>query len=187
MPFRFEKLEIPGLVLVEAKAFPDDRGFFVETYKQSDFAANGIPERFVQDNLARSAKGTLRGLHYQLHPQAQGKLVLVLSGEVFDVAVDIRRGSPTFGRWLGISLRAEDRRMLYVPAGFAHGYCVLSNEADVTYKVTSEYAHELERGFLWNDPQIGVEWPIANPTLSPRDAALPPLELAEHNFDYESA
>ena len=187
MPFHFAQLEIPGLILVEAIKFPDDRGFFAEMYKHSDFAANGIAEHFVQDNLAHSTKGTLRGLHYQIEPQPQGKLVSVLSGEVYDVAVDIRRGSPTFGQWYGVLLRHSDHRMLYVSPGFAHGYCVVSDEAIFAYKVTTEYASELERGFRWDDPAVNIDWPIATPRLSVRDTRMPLLSEAENNFRYESS
>src|SRR5574337_943448 len=184
MPFRFEKLEIPEVILVEPKAFEDHRGYFVETYKRSDFEANGIPELFVQDNHSYSVRGVLRGLHYQLHPKAQGKLVSVIQGAIFDVAVDLRKGSPTYGRWVGISLSAGDHRMLYVPAGFAHGFCVVSAEADVVYKVTEEYAPELDRRICWNDPEVGIRWPIEQPILSPKDARLPLLRAADNNFAY---
>lgn len=183
MPFRFDRLQIPDIVLIEAKRFPDNRGFFMETYKRSEFAAHGIPHTFVQCNYSHSVHGVLRGLHYQKHPQAQGKLVTVLTGQIFDVAVDIRRGSPTYGRWVGEVLSAESGRMLYVPEGFAHGFCVLSQEADVLYMVTDEYAGELERGIVWNDPEIGVQWPIADPVLSARDAELPLLRGADNNFE----
>ncbi|MBI4786131.1 MAG: dTDP-4-dehydrorhamnose 3,5-epimerase [Chloroflexi bacterium] len=185
MPFRFRKLELGGLVLIEPSTQRDARGFFRETYKQSEFAANGIAAVFVQDNYSFSARGVLRGLHYQKHPQAQGKLVAVGKGEIFDVAVDIRRGSPTYARWLGEILSAENGCMLYVPPGFAHGFCVLSDEAAVTYKVTAEYAPELDRGIIWNDPEIGIEWPVTNPSLSPKDAGLPLLKSAENNFEFE--
>lgn len=184
MPFRFEQLEIPEVMLVEPKAFADHRGYFVETYKRSDFEANGIPELFVQDNHSYSVRGVLRGLHYQMDPKAQGKLVSVIQGEIFDVAVDIREGSPTYGRWVGVTLSAKDHQMLYVPAGFAHGFCVVSNEADVVYKVTEEYAPEVDRGIRWNDPDVGVRWPIAQPLLSPKDAQLPLLRAADNNFVY---
>lgn len=182
MPFTFKQLEIPGLVLVEPERIGDGRGFFVELYKSSEFESNGLPTTFVQDNLSHSTRGVLRGLHYQLHPHAQGKLVMALSGRIFDVAADIRRGSPTYGRWLGLELTSENGLMFYVPPGFAHGFCVLSDEAILLYKVTDEYAPECERGIIWNDPQIAVEWPIAEPLLSPRDVALPPLHEAENNF-----
>ena len=180
MPFQFEKLEVPEVILVEPRLFPDERGFFMETYKYSDFKANGIPDRLVQDNYSHSLKGTLRGLHYQKPPQAQGKLVTVILGEIFDVAVDIRKGSPTFGRWVGETLSSTNHRMLWVPPGFAHGFCVLSDEADVVYKITSgEYAPDLERGIIWNDPEIAIPWPLDSPFLSEKDAILPRLNEAD--------
>ena len=182
MPFQFERLEIPDVILITAKHFVDDRGFFLETYKQAEFAENGIPWTFVQDNRSHSVGGVLRGLHYQMHPKAQGKLVMALTGEVFDVAVDIRQGSPTYGRWVGTTLSADRFNMLYVPAGFAHGFCVLSERADFIYKVTDVYAGDLERGIRWDDPQIGIDWPVAEPILSARDAELPLLGDAENNF-----
>jgi dTDP-4-dehydrorhamnose 3,5-epimerase len=185
MPFRFQRLEIPDVILVSAKQFVDDRGYFLESYKQSDFADNGIPWVFVQDNRSHSTRHVLRGLHYQIQPRAQGKLVAVLSGEIFDVAVDIRQGSPTFGHWVSATLSADRFNMLYAPVGFAHGFCVLSEQADVLYKVTAEYAADLDRGIRWDDPQIGVDWPIANPILSEKDAALPLLHDAENNFRFE--
>jgi len=175
MPFRFHRLEIPDVILVEPLALGDDRGFFAELYKLSEFSAHGISQVFVQDNLSHSARGTLRGLHYQEHPQAQGKLVMALKGRIFDVAVDIRADSPTCGRWVGEDLSAENHRLLYVPPGFAHGFCVLSDGADVFYKVTEEYTPELERGIIWNDPDIDIQWPITDPILSARDAQLPPF------------
>jgi len=185
MPFEFQRLEIPDVILVSAKQFVDDRGYFLESYKQSEFADNGIPWAFVQDNRSHSTQQVLRGLHYQLQPGAQGKLVAVLSGEIFDVAVDIRQGSPSFGHWVGATLSADRFNMLYVPVGFAHGFCVLSERADVLYKVTAEYAADLDRGIRWDDPQIGIAWPIAAPILSEKDAALPLLHDAENNFRFE--
>jgi dTDP-4-dehydrorhamnose 3,5-epimerase len=182
MSFKFHRLEIPDVVLVEAVSFADDRGFFAETYKMSPFAAHGISLPFVQDNLSHSVQGVLRGLHYQKHPKAQGKLIMVLRGRIFDVAVDIRVGSPTYRRWVGVVLSADDSRLLYVPVGFAHGFCVLSEQADVLYKVTEEYAPELDRGIVWNDPAIGIQWPVAEPILSPKDAQLPLLSDADNNF-----
>jgi dTDP-4-dehydrorhamnose 3,5-epimerase len=157
----------------------------METYQCSAFAAAGIQEAFVQDNFSHSGRGVLRGLHYQTPPKAQGKLVSVLSGEIFDVAVDIRRGSPTYGRWVGVRLAAANRHLIYVPVGFAHGFCVLSAEADVVYKVTEEYAPELDRGVRWNDPELGIRWPIEEPILSPKDAQLPWLREAALDFRYE--
>lgn len=186
MPFTFTPLEIPDVILVEARAFPDDRGFFMETYKQSDFEKNGIPWNFVQDNYSHSSqRGVLRGLHYQKDPKAQGKLVLAIRGEIFDVAVDIRKGSPTYGKWVGVELSADNRRMLYVPVGFAHGFVVLSSEADVTYRVTEEYAPEADRGILWSDPDLAITWPIDSPLLSPKDEAMPLLKDADNNFQFQ--
>jgi len=186
MPFSFETLEIPGVILVKARSFPDDRGFFMETYKKSEFERNGIPFNFVQDNYSYSSKrAVLRGLHHQMNPHAQGKLVFPIRGRIFDVAVDIRKGSPTYARWVGVELSSDDPSMLYVPAGFAHGFQVLSEEADVTYRVTDEYAPEVDRGIIWNDPDLAVEWPLANPLLSPKDESMPRLKDAENNFEFE--
>jgi dTDP-4-dehydrorhamnose 3,5-epimerase len=182
MPFQFQRLAIPDVLLVEAQTFDDHRGFFMETYKRSDFAAHGIGDAFVQCNRSHSVRGVLRGLHYQIHPRAQAKLVSVLLGEIFDVAVDIRHGSPTYGRWVGERLSGQNRRMLYVPVGFAHGFCALSDGAEVLYMVTDEYAPECDRGLLWNDPDIGIDWPIADPILSAKDAQLPTLRQADNNF-----
>ena len=179
MPFTFTPLAIPDVILIEPHRKGDARGFFMETYKRSDFVANGIHETFVQDNYSRSTRGVLRGLHYQKAPHAQGKLVMAVQGAVFDVAVDIRPNSPTFGRWVGATLDASEPRLLYVPPGFAHGFCVLSETADFSYKVTSEFAPHLDRGILWNDPAIGVEWAIKDPILSAKDAALPLLRDAD--------
>ena len=184
MPFRFQRLDIPDIVLIEPKAFGDQRGFFMETYKRSEFAANGIPCEFVQDNYSHSIQGVLRGLHYQRPPAAQGKLVMALAGEVFDVAVDIRTGSPTYGQWVSAVLSSENLQMLYIPVGFAHGFCALSDEASFVYKVTAEYNSELDSGILWNDPVIGIKWPVPKPKLSPKDARLPPLREAGADFVY---
>jgi dTDP-4-dehydrorhamnose 3,5-epimerase len=186
MPFEFQGLAIPGVVLVKARRFEDNRGYFRETYRSSDFGRNGIPDTFVQDNLSYSVARVLRGLHYQKNPQAQGKLVEALLGRVFDVAVDIRIGSPTYRQWVAIELAADNGHMLYVPPGFAHGFCVLSGEAIVAYKATQEYAPELDRGIRWDDPEIGVEWPISEPLLSPKDAALPLLREADNDFLFKS-
>jgi dTDP-4-dehydrorhamnose 3,5-epimerase len=185
MRFRFQRLEIPEVVLVESQSFADGRGFFSESYKLSVFQENGILDEFVQDNHSRSVKGTLRGLHFQLEPRAQAKLVMVARGEIFDVAVDLRRGSPTYARWVGATLSADNHCKLYIPRGFAHGFCVLSEEADVLYKVSAEYDAELDSGVAWNDPQIGVDWPVEAPLLSTKDEGLPPLESSSHNFEYE--
>jgi dTDP-4-dehydrorhamnose 3,5-epimerase len=184
MPFNFKKLSIPDVLLVEAKAFPDDRGFFLESFKESNFVKNGITNRFVQDNHSYSKKGVLRGLHYQKNPQAQAKLVTVIRGEIFDVAVDMRKNSPTYGMWVGEILSVQNHRMLYVPEGFAHGFCVLSDDADVVYKVNREYSPEHDRGIIWNDPNVKIDWPIKNPILSSKDLEQPLLKNADNNFLY---
>ena len=185
MPFTFQTLDIPDVILIKAKAFPDDRGFFMETYKQSEFEQHGIPRIFVQDNYSNSSQGVLRGLHYQMDPKAQGKLVQVIRGEIFDVAVDIRVGSPTYGKWVGVELSDKDPHMVYVPSGFAHGFLVISSEADVMYKVTEEYAPEVDRGIIWNDPEVAITWPMDSPILSPKDQALPLLKDADNNYDFQ--
>ncbi len=182
MPFQFHPLKIPEVILVEAKTFGDARGYFKETYAQDAFAANGIALPFIQDNFSRSTQGVLRGLHYQKEPYAQGKLLTAVQGEIFDVAVDIRQGSPTYGQWVGELLSESNHRLLYVPPGFAHGFCVLSNFAAIAYKVTAPYMPEHEHGILWNDVTIGVEWPISKPILSERDTQLPLLKNANNNF-----
>lgn len=187
MPFRFTRTEIPEIMIVEPRVFPDERGFFMETYKRSEFAAQGIEESFVQMNHSKSSKGILRGLHYQKRPKAQGKLVHALAGEIFDVAVDIRRGAPTFGKSVAVSLSAENKKMLYVPAGFAHGFCVVSEEAAIAYMTTEEYAPECEAGIRWDDPQLAIAWPIAAPRLSSRDQAWPGFQGADNNFLYSGA
>lgn len=168
---------LPGVLLIEPKVFGDDRGFFFEAYHAKRYAEAGIPAAFVQDNLSRSVKGTLRGLHYQ-EPNAQGKLVQVLAGAVFDVAVDIRKGSPHFGKWVGYELSAENKRQLWIPAGFAHGFCVISDSADFSYKCTDFYSPAAERGIAWNDPDLGIAWPVERPLLSAKDAAAPKLAQA---------
>lgn len=174
-------------MLIEPAAFDDDRGFFAVTYQGSEYAANGITGAFVQDNWSHSVRGVLRGLHYQTHPCAQDKLVMAVTGSIFDVAVDVRNGSPTYARWVGTELSHDNRRMVYVPAGFAHGFCVLSDEADVVYKVTAEYAPEHDGGIAWNDPDIAIDWPVERPILSTKDSGLPFLRQARHNFVYGGA
>jgi dTDP-4-dehydrorhamnose 3,5-epimerase len=171
---------IPDVVVVEPQVFGDARGFFFESWNRRAFAAAvGRDVDFVQDNHSASARNVLRGMHYQLR-QPQGKLVRVVSGEVFDVAVDMRRSSPTFGRWVGERLSAANRRMLWVPEGFAHGFLVLSDMAEFLYKTTDYYAPEHERTLLWNDPRVGIEWPLSGePVLKPRDASAPPFEQLE--------
>jgi dTDP-4-dehydrorhamnose 3,5-epimerase len=184
MPFVFKKLDIPEIVLIEAKSFSDSRGFFLESFKESIFSKNGIDTKFVQDNFSHSVKGVLRGLHYQKNPKAQAKLVITLRGEIFDVAIDIRKGSPTYGKWIGEILSAKNHKLLYIPEGFAHGFCVLSNEADVLYKVNQEYSPDHENGILWNDPTINITWPIDKPVLLEKDLCLPTLKDADNNFVY---
>ncbi len=184
MPFKFKKMDIPEVILVEAQPFPDERGFFMESFKESIFETNGINTKFVQDNYSHSIKGVLRGLHYQKDPKAQAKLVMVTRGEIFDVAVDIRKGSPTYGKWIGEILSDQNHRLLYVPQGFAHGFLVLSNESDVLYKVNSEYSAENDRGILWNDPEVGVKWPIDKPIVSKKDMEQPVLKNSDNNFVY---
>ncbi|QFY41416.1 dTDP-4-dehydrorhamnose 3,5-epimerase [Candidatus Methylospira mobilis] len=171
---------IPDVLLLEPRVFGDERGFFFESYNESVFAAaTSLRPRFVQDNHSRSAKNVLRGLHYQI-VQPQGKLVRVVLGEVYDVAVDIRRSSPTFGRWVGEYLSMENKRLLWLPPGFAHGFLVLSDVAEFLYKTTDFYAPEHERCIAWNDPDIGIQWPIqGEPVLSAKDRQAPPLAEAE--------
>ena len=164
-------LKIPDVVLIEPKVFGDERGYFFESFNQAAFnQAIGYEVQFVQDNHSKSQKGVLRGLHYQLPPKAQGKLVRVIQGEVFDVAVDIRKDSPTFGQWVGVILSAENKRQLWIPAGFAHGFITLSETAELLYKTTDYYAPEYERCIAWNDPEIGINWPLdQTPVLSDKD------------------
>jgi len=162
--------EIPDVKIIEPKVFGDDRGFFFESWNARAFESAGIPDQFVQDNHSRSARHVLRGLHYQIR-QPQGKLVRVISGEVFDVAVDLRRSSPTFGKWVGATLSADNKRMLWIPPGFAHGFLVTSGYAEFLYKATDYYAPEHERTLAWNDPKLGIAWPINRaPVLSGKDA-----------------
>ncbi|HEC84585.1 MAG: dTDP-4-dehydrorhamnose 3,5-epimerase [Candidatus Parabeggiatoa sp. nov. 2] len=166
---------IPGVLLIEPKVFGDSRGFFLETFHAARYAEAGITGPFVQDNHSHSAKGVLRGLHFQKQ-YPQGKLVYVTSGTVFDITVDIRKDSPTFGKWVGVILSADEHKQFYVPPGFAHGFCVLSDWADFHYKCTDYYHPEDEGSIRWNDPAIGIEWPLTNPTLSTKDANAPYLK-----------
>ena len=184
MPFKFRRLKISEVILIEPEIFKDGRGFFIETYKYSDFAQVGIKEHFVQDNYSRSIKGVLRGLHFQKNPHAQGKIVQCIKGKIFDVAVDMRKGSPTFGHWVSVELSEDNNLMLYVPPAFAHGFVVLSEEADVIYKCTGEYAPEDDRGIVWNDPDINIQWPIKDPILSEKDKRHPALKDSDSNFEY---
>jgi dTDP-4-dehydrorhamnose 3,5-epimerase len=174
------RLAIADVLLIEPKVFGDARGFFYESFNQQAFnAATGLDVRFVQDNHSKSAKNVLRGLHYQLSRKAQGKLVRVVAGEVFDVAVDIRKDSPTFGQWVGEVLSAENKRQMWIPPGFAHGFLVLSDSAEFLYKTTDYWAPELERGILWNDPDLAIVWPlVGDPMLSTKDAQSSLLKYA---------
>ena len=189
MTFHFTRLSLPEVVLILPTRHRDDRGFFSETFRASAFEQHVHQGPFVQDNLVRSAAGVLRGLHFQLEPKAQGKLIQVVSGEICDVVVDIRRSSPTFGRWVSTPLSAETGHLLWVPPGFAHGYAVTSDGADVVYKVTAEYEPTLDRGIRWDDPDIGIEWPNIGPIgpmepiVSEKDRALPLLSEAETLFE----
>ena len=188
MPFEFISTDIPDVILVKPKVFSDKRGFFMETYKKSDFESAGIDTDFVQDNHSKSVKGVLRGLHYQKEPFAQGKLVRCIRGRIFDVAVDIRKGSPTFRKWVGYELSEENRLMLWIPKGFAHGFLTLSDEAEVIYKVSGgEYNPDYDAGIRWDDPDIGINWPVKlveEVLLSEKDRNLPFLKDADINFVY---
>jgi len=182
MPFEFTQTSLPGVLVVRPRVFGDERGFFLELYKHTDFVQGGIREHLVQDNFSKSARGVLRGLHYQKSPHAQGKLVMCMKGGIFDVAVDIRKGSPHYGKWMGMELTEENRLMLYVPPGFAHGFQVVSDSAEVLYKCTEEYSPADDRGILWNDPELDISWPLGDPVLSGKDKVHPRLRDADNNF-----
>ena len=186
MPFTFKRLSIPDVILVQPKSFSDDRGFFLESFKESDFVLNGINIKFVQDNISHSVLGVIRGLHFQKNPMAQAKLVTAIKGEIFDVVVDIRKDSPTYGKWISEILSDKDHKLLYVPEGFAHGFCVLSKEAYVCYKVSNEYSPEHERGIIWNDPKLNIDWPISKPIVSGDDNKLPLFENLDNDFVYKN-
>ncbi len=175
VPFEFKRLEIPDLVLVKPRVFVDDRGSFLETYKKDDFEAAGINGEFVQDNHSKSEYGVLRGLHFQREPRAQAKIVRCIRGVVYDVAVDLRRRSPTFGKYLGVILSEYNHHQLYVPKGYAHGFLTLSDAAEVIYKVDDIYSPECESGLIWNDPDVSISWPNDDPLLAPRDEEWPTL------------
>jgi dTDP-4-dehydrorhamnose 3,5-epimerase len=174
MTMQVSRTALSGVVIIEPTVHRDERGFFLETYHAARFAEHGITATFVQDNHSRSRRGTLRGLHWQ-QERPQGKLVRVIEGAIYDVAVDIQRGSPTFGHWIGVTISADDFRQIYIPPGFAHGFCVVSDVAQVEYKCTALYDPASERGLIWNDPDVGIEWPIADPVLSERDKGHPRL------------
>jgi len=182
---KFIATDLQGLTIIEPKPFHDSRGYFFESYHKKLFQENGIEAEFVQDNISFSKQGTLRGLHFQRPPHSQGKLVRVTQGLVFDVAVDIRASSPTFGRWFGLELSEENQKALYIPPGFAHGFYVLSAQAQFTYKCTAYYAPQSESGILWNDPAINILWPLTGvPILSAKDQQLPELSKAEVHFEW---
>lgn len=187
MAFKFTRLEnIPDLIVIEPQVFKDARGWFFETYKKSEFAASGIATEFLQASQSYSLKrDTLRGLHFQNDPHAQGKLVRCLSGSVLDVAVDIRHGSPTYGKWAGVELTGENKKLFWVPAGFAHGFYTLTDNAEFEYLMTNEWAPSHERGIRWNDPDLAIKWPGTNPMLSEKDAAAPVLKDSDCNFVYK--
>lgn len=186
--FKFSKVEIPGILVIEPKAFHDNRGFFMECYSTRDFEANGFAKPFVQDNHSVSKKGVLRGLHYQNNPSPMGKLVRCIKGKIFDVGVDIREGSPTFGKWYGEILDDKNMKMLYFPPGFAHGFLALEDDTHVAYKCTGLYSKENESAMIWNDPEVGVKWPLeqvgGEPILSERDKVHPPLKGAINNHKF---
>jgi len=186
MPFEFQTQKIPDVILVTPKVFRDDRGFFTEVYKYPDFEKAGLKKHFVQINHSRSQKNVLRGLHYQKEPMAQAKLVRVIVGEVFDVAVDLRKDSPWYGQWVGVYLNAHDLKMLYIPEGFAHGFCVTSDIAEAVYYTTNVYSPTDERGIAWNDPLLKISWPVKDPIVSKKDSAYPFLNSADNNFTYSS-
>jgi len=178
MPFEFKRLEIPDVILIKPKVFGDERGFFMETYKRTDFEKAGIRGEFVQDNHSRSRYGVLRGLHFQREPYAQAKIVRAVRGVIYDVAVDLRKDSPTFGKWVGVILSEFNKWQLYIPRGFAHGFVVLSDVADVVYKVDNLYAPDYEGGIIWNDPELDIDWPIDEPIVSEKDRKWPTLKEA---------
>lgn len=184
MPFTFEKTSLEGVLLIKPQVFYDDRGYFFESYKKSEFAKAGIECEFGQENNSKSARGVVRGLHYQKTPHAQAKLVRVLKGAILDVVVDIRKGSPDYGKWIKVELSEENRRMIFVPRGFAHGFVALSEFAELQYKVDNEYCKASEGGIIWNDPTLSVDWGMTDPILSAKDAVLPLLAEADNNFIY---
>lgn len=184
MAFQFKDSKIPDLKVVLPKLFSDQRGIFSETYKKSEFLANGLSETFVQENRSVSKKNVLRGLHYQINPKAQGKLISVQRGKIFDVAVDIRRNSPYFGKYVSIILESETGLMFWIPAGFAHGFLSLEDNSTVTYKTTEEYSPEHERGIIWNDTDIGIDWPSEDVIVTERDLKFPDFKRAQMNFEY---
>lgn len=183
---KFTPTILEGVLIVEPAVFGDHRGWFMETFSEAHFQEQGLHLKFVQDNQSFSAtKGTLRGLHYQIHPKAQTKLVRCTKGAIFDVAVDIRRGSPSYGKWFGIELSADNKKQLLIPKGFAHGFMTITDDVEVQYKCDELYAPECDGGILWNDPEIGIQWPLhIQPVLSVKDEKAPLLKESKHNFVY---
>lgn len=184
MSFTFKKLAVPDILVVEPAVFKDDRGFFAELYKLPEFEKNGIAKSWLQVNCSKSGKNVLRGLHYQKEPMAQAKLIRVTNGKIFDVIVDIRKGSPFYGKSVTIELSSDDLKLVYIPEGFAHGFCSLSAVAEVTYYTSNVYSPQHEKGICWNDPKLKINWPTKNPVVSPKDAQLPSFDLADNNFVY---
>lgn len=181
--FNFKKLAIEEVILIEPQVFSDQRGLFMELYKSKEFAEFGIDDKFLQDNYSKSTfKGTLRGLHFQKKPNQQSKLVRVISGSILDVAVDIRRSSPTYGKWVSEILSSENKKMLYVPVGFAHGFCTLEDNVEIVYKCSNYYSKECDKGIAWDDKSISINWPGNNFILSEKDKKWPTLEEADNNF-----
>jgi len=182
MNFSFQPLSISDVIMIEPVSYDDERGYFYENFRQSFFEENNIQTKFIQDNVSYSKKNVLRGLHFQKNPQTQAKFVSIVCGEIFDVAVDLRPASSTYGKWVGEKLSELNHKSLYIPEGFAHGFCVLSDEAYVLYKTSTYYSPEYESGIIWNDPSIGISWPIKTPILSKKDLELPPLSEIDNNF-----
>lgn len=185
-PIEIRKTALPGVLIVVPRVFRDDRGFFLESFNKAVFRDAGLPTEFVQDNHSRSAKGVLRGMHYQLQ-RPQGKLVRVTRGKIFDVAADIRRGSPTFGKWVGVTLDDSELSALWIPPGFAHGFCALTEGVDVTYKCTELYAPADERGIIWNDPTLAIDWPVAKPIVNAKDLKFAKLTESDDLPRYEGS
>jgi len=182
MSFIFKKLAIPDVISITPHIFNDERGYFFENLRNSIFQQNEINTNFVQENFSQSKKNVLRGLHFQQNPKAQAKLVTVISGEIFDVAVDLRKNSPTYGKWVSEILSGNNHKSLYIPEGFAHGFCVLSERTTVLYKINQEYSPEYESGIIWNDPELNISWPISKPILSKKDQNFPLLKNQPNNF-----
>ena len=179
MSFQFQEIGLNGLILIEPDIYTDERGYFLETFKESDYEQAGICKRFVQDNHSFSNKNVIRGLHYQLPPAAQGKLVYLITGSILDIVVDIRKNSPDFGKWFSLELHSEKKQLLYIPEGFAHGFLTLTDNVHLMYRCTEKYSPENEKGILWNDPELNITWNITQPIISAKDAGLPYFKEAQ--------